>query len=599
MRILLIPLIVLALQVEAAPSTVEITSAEYTLSDARLPPSDAADWKPLELPFAPRGARDMPRPSVMWVRFDFERPDEVRDLALYIWRHNVSLEVFMNGARIGGMRPDASPTPIAWNIPLLFNIQPGNWQTQNQFHIRLQGGVFGSMLSTVLVGPESTLRPQYEKRYFWQVETSKWTFNLSVLLGVFTLWLWTRRRQDSMYLLFAASCFSWATLVSYFYLDFLPLPLDLWLGIVHTAGGWCSFFLVCFINRAAGFIMPRLERAMMAVVSLGTVLHFFYPATHFFIIAYTFHAIGLGFLMFVGAVVIRDAFRRPGEASTWFSFAFLSVILLLLHDWYFFMSSPKDEYVQASNLMQLAIPMMLAMLFAHLVNRFVSALNESEDLNRDLESRVDEHRRKLEESFQQNRMMEIHQGAAKEREKIYRDLHDDVGSKLVSIVHSSTESREVELARAALESLREAIYRANYQDQSLADFADDIQVEMRVRAENAGLDFSWQQADLPDIVLPSDICYHVTRILREILSNTLHHSRATSVDIRVDVNPDEIRCVIRDNGIGFDIGNYCGNGIKNVRYRADQIGGHAEWCSLAGKGTEVTLVFDNPDQVSA
>ncbi|MCB1693127.1 MAG: hypothetical protein KDI19_10195 [Pseudomonadales bacterium] len=574
------------------PPFVEVSSAEYRVSASQSPPV-TGDWKPIDLPYAPRGFTPERLGDVTWFRFRVPSLNLRSEQSLYIWRHNVSAEVFLGNDRIGGMRPDGKLFgAIGWNYPILVHVPTHEWRAESYFYVRLVGETYGSMLSTVLVGDTEALTPLYSERLFWQVETSKWSFSITSLMGVFVLWLWSRRRQDKMYLWFAGACFSWSIVTLYLFLDVLPLPLAWWLSVIHTALDIMTYCLVSFMVAAEETPRPRFRRSLLGVVALASLLHFVYPHDQFFLIAYTFHAVCLGFFMYLGAAYLRDTIRNPGNTSTWFTCAFAVMLAFWLHDWYYFMSSPKADWVRASNTLQLGVPAMLVILLVHLVNRFVTALDEAQALNENLEARVEAHRLALEESFNRNRLMEIEQTAAREREKIYRDLHDDVGSRLVSIVHSADESRVSNLARSALESLREAIYRAHYQEQALGTFVDAIEEEARIRVETAGKQLAWRQSGLhTDPILPSDVCYHVTRMAREVMTNILHHSHAAVIDVHVDVTRDAIRCTIRDDGSGFDPDHAQGNGIRNVRYRASQIGATAEWQSAPGEGTTVTLLF--------
>lgn len=590
--LVVIPLKSFAVALPGLPQ--EIRQVDYVVSDAATPPGPESNWQHLRLPYAPRGAPIASRAHVMWLRFRMPAPANPDNLALYIRRHNVSLEVYMNGAWIGGMKHDARPSPIGWNRPIYIELQAGSWRDENTFKVRLDGGYFGATMSAIDLDSRDKLKPLFENRMFWQIETSKWSFSLSIFLGVFTLWLWSRRRKDSMYLLFAASCFSWAMVTLYLFLDVIPLHLRLWLNIIHSAIDWFGYFLVCFMARAANFQLDRFEKFLLAIATLATVSHFLVPADYFFSLAYGFHLLQILSMLGLAVFFLRDAIRHPGELTTWYTIGFACMLTFWIHDlWYMFVS-PMSSYMRASNLSQLSIPLLLIMLFAHLVNRFVTALNDAEALNEELESRVAAHKSALDVSFEENRQMMIRESAASERDKIYRDLHDDVGSKLVSILHAGNDSRLKLLARGALESLREAIYRANYQDQPLAGFVLDIQDEMRVRAENAGLEFeSSQSSALPEVTLPSTVCYHLTRICREIITNVLHHSRASKVVVSLENLGPEILCTIEDDGIGFDINQCQGNGLKNVEYRAAEIGGHVAWESEPGLGTRVVLSFNH------
>jgi len=189
-----------------------------------------------------------------------------------------------------------------------------------------------------------------------------------------------------------------------------------------------------------------------------------------------------------------------------------------------------------------------------------------------------------------------------ERLNIYRDLHDDVGAKLTSILHTTDTGRQKQMARAALESLRETIHHANHVQQTLQEWLQETVAEMQVRLQAAGICFEATLATkLPERQLSSGEGYNLTRALRELTSNILHHSHASHVALTVchsafgntkdntGNNAPAIALVIRDNGRGFEPAVASGNGLAGIRQRLQESGGSAQWQSQPGQGCQVTL----------
>ncbi|KRC65377.1 hypothetical protein ASE12_11800 [Aeromicrobium sp. Root236] len=75
-------------------------------------------------------------------------------------------------------------------------------------------------------------------------------------------------------------------------------------------------------------------------------------------------------------------------------------------------------------------------------------------------------------------------------------------------------------------------------------------------------------------------------VLNEALSNIVRHSSATAVDVLLDVS-DEIRLRVRDDGVGLR-GKDHGNGLTNMRARADLLDGHFSAKDLQAGGLELT-----------
>ena len=84
-----------------------------------------------------------------------------------------------------------------------------------------------------------------------------------------------------------------------------------------------------------------------------------------------------------------------------------------------------------------------------------------------------------------------------------RDLHDDVGAKLLSLVHHAKSSKNQELAKSALTTLREAIYTLQDREPILLENAlADWRAELQERLEIADVEVIWSQPDrLPEIFL--------------------------------------------------------------------------------------------------
>jgi protein-histidine pros-kinase len=99
---------------------------------------------------------------------------------------------------------------------------------------------------------------------------------------------------------------------------------------------------------------------------------------------------------------------------------------------------------------------------------------------------------------------------------------------------------------------------------------------------------------LPEPQLPKDVGIALFRILQESLRNVTRHARATRVSISVVTNPDNVlRMVVLDDGVGLaaDRLRALGSrGLGSMRHRMRAIGGEFQVQSVAGKGTEITVL---------
>jgi signal transduction histidine kinase len=185
------------------------------------------------------------------------------------------------------------------------------------------------------------------------------------------------------------------------------------------------------------------------------------------------------------------------------------------------------------------------------------------------------------------------QGVKDERRRIMRDLHDDVGGRLLSLVHSATDDDQRRLAGEALDSLREVIYFTLEGEENtqlgLGDLLGRWRAQVRERLERSGIRLEWAwHPSCDEVLLPAPDALNLGRILYECVSNALRHSSARSIAIRGEVRRGILRVEIVNDGLGEAIGKgeiegFGGKGIYNIRQRAGEMGGDASFAQEGGK----------------
>lgn len=191
------------------------------------------------------------------------------------------------------------------------------------------------------------------------------------------------------------------------------------------------------------------------------------------------------------------------------------------------------------------------------------------------------------------------------RNKIASDLHDDVGSTLSSIAIFSEiarqESKEViplldqigESSRKMLESMADIVWTINPEN----DNFEKIVLRMRSFAfELLGprkIDFEFNADDsVFDMNLSMDARKNLYLIFKEAINNMVKYSGANRASFSISSSNNNLTMLIRDNGSGFDTGRLTmGNGIKNMKSRASEIGAQFLIESEPGKGTTIQLLM--------
>ena len=185
------------------------------------------------------------------------------------------------------------------------------------------------------------------------------------------------------------------------------------------------------------------------------------------------------------------------------------------------------------------------------------------------------------------------QATLAERERIYGDLHDDIGARLLGMIHSAESLEQADRARAVLQDLRDVVTRSRGTPGSLSDTLAEIRGETSQRLAAAGISLNWEiNDDLPDPELDTARALHLHRIVREAISNVIRHARASDVRVRMKVIGGKLCLDLTDDGGGRDPAPTSkGRGLDNMRERAAELEGNIDWKPGTQGGTKVLLTM--------
>ena len=574
-----------------------IQDVESVYWNAAEPPPANLQWHADTLPYNTREDSSIDDPddgdsSYIWFRFPVEKPPQSDALGLSFWRFNLAIGVYFNGDELARSPELPGRETMSWNRPMLVSIQPPAWKPgSNEVMIRLTRSPWGGNFAPVVFGDLAALTPLMNARMLRQIELNEILLAFGIGLTLISLTLWLVRPRDTVYLWFSGMCLSWSVVTFHMVVLLNPIPYDIWLPLVHVAIDTSTFCMYGFIGRLIQNVKRTgRERLFLAWTVIASITHFLTSPKYFFVVAYSMHLVGIIALAIIVTRVASLAIRERNTPAIVVSLALFVQILLFSHNYYLMFFSSTAAWEDNIFYAHFGIPLLFLVFIGTLLWRFHGALTVVEEVNRDLESKIEESRKLIEKSFAERRVLELRQAAEQERLNIYRELHDDVGSKLLSIVHADQNSKLSDMARSALESLRQAVSRANNPDQLLRAFLEDIREETELRLQGSGHEVHWQQT-IPEEerIVPSRIAFTLNRILKEVVSNIIRHAGADQVEIRVGIGENLCVFMVTDNGHGFDRHGPMGNGIHNIQTRAGEIGASVEWMTEHDQGTCFSL----------
>lgn len=206
------------------------------------------------------------------------------------------------------------------------------------------------------------------------------------------------------------------------------------------------------------------------------------------------------------------------------------------------------------------------------------------------------------EEILNNSQIEIRENALK---NIAWELHDNVGQLLslakleLNILQPSVATKNTDKVQEINNLIGETLQEIRSLSKTLnpevinnmglrQSIENDIDRFNKLQFLDAKFEISGEAYDISkkDVII-------LFRILQEFFSNTIKHSQATSLDVRIDYTPEQVRLCAKDNGKGFDIATAKkGSGLINMKSRAALIQTKLHHTSDAS-GTKIELIYPN------
>jgi len=204
----------------------------------------------------------------------------------------------------------------------------------------------------------------------------------------------------------------------------------------------------------------------------------------------------------------------------------------------------------------------------------------------------------------------------RERTRIARDLHDDVGANMTGLALKAQlaalefpgepSSKLQEIARdirALVDRMREVIWAVNPDCDTLENLVNYLTHYVEGFLTAAGcrcrLDVP---AALPRLPVCAEARHNLLSVTKEALNNSVKHAEASEVLVRIAVDPTRLQLQIRDNGVGFNPDdteivriNGSGHGMGNMRKRIEDLRGTFTVRSSHGEGTDIVAELQLTD----
>jgi signal transduction histidine kinase len=576
-------------------------------ADAALP---ASGWQDIALPYTAR--RDIPRPSEAgrvvtdWYRLDLAGLQaSAEPVHLYIprWKTIGQLAIYGDGLLL--YQSEGSLVNNGYNHPQLLRLNgaagvPAPASVLLRID-RLQAS--GSALSTVWVGPARQLVWRYQVRAFLQNQLPFVGVSAFLALGMFSLAVWCKRRQESLYLLFFFTSAAAFVRMQHYYIggNYLPIS-DVWMQWITVASlMWLIVLVNSFMERLHKRPMRWLTPCLVGITltsNLLTLPGLTQLLPDLVLITPLLYLLMLPFAVLVSADALRNALRTRLREVWLMAGWFVGTIVLSIYDlalqnnWV----SPEGMYTNPYGIIGLFV------MFGYIMfRRYVGAIDEVEQLNANLAKSLRDREAELAASYERLREVQHRQTLSQERQRLTQDMHDGLGSSLVSALRvveggRLSEADVAEVLKGCIDDLKLTIDSMEPVEADLLLLLATLRFRLGPRLAAAGITLRWEVVDVPPLDwLDPRNALHILRILQEAFANILKHKEASEIRVSTAVEQhggvDGVTVTICDNGPGFVLETALlrgGKGLQNQLRRARSIGAALRWDS-DGSATRLHL----------
>jgi signal transduction histidine kinase len=572
-----------------------------------LPPADRQAWQPVTLP--DHATRDAVLRSgepyaveLRWYRLVLPaRPDEPEPRALHLPRviggPVLVLARAQGGAGWRVLLDNRSHWLSQWNRPVYAALPPELSAAPAGVELAIglptiHGVQFG--LSAPIIGPASAVASPQATRTFWQVDMMRTISLCGLLLGALALALAWRRQQPALNLLFAAITVVWATRnLHYFVAPPIERSAYEWFWwVTNSSISWLTVLFYLFTLRFLPRRYPGLERGLIAFCTLLSLLTLpVWPLRGEVLVLQ--HLLNILVAAGVCLFLIGHALRGAGPDFAVLAGTLVVGIALAAHDLLLLAGRlPPERYY----LLPYCCLLLLFNFQQVLARRHAKAFDQLSLANREQERRLLEQEAELNVHHQRIRSFERERVLADERQRLMRDMHDGLGSSLLTALAVSHQGQlgQQDLSRIlgeCVDDLRMVIDSLEPIEHDLATLLGTLRLRLGHRLEASGLTLHWEVDDVPALPwLDPPSALQILRIVQELLTNVLKHSRARHVHVSLRSGGGGVEVSVSDDGVG-PAGLVAGRGIRNMHQRAAALGAELSLATRPQGGTQATVRF--------
>lgn len=558
-----------------------------TSAQCAFQPHPSGPWRACLLP----DYWDRTRPDYggdAWYRLPLPPLTARPDLHGLLLEHvSMNAEVYVNNRLVGSGGNLRGEVARNWNRMLYFTVPtPVLHKNGNTMLVHVVGYANGSSgLGPVQWGDAARMESMVQTVAQRRDAVTLMSLGVALAFGFIFAFLWWRTKE-SMYGFFAGGLLIGAVFIADAWWLYPPLSRGWWERLAHLSIGWSQTFFFLFMVRLSDIRAPWMERLAWWNGWAGIAALTLAPDANLLPVASLWEGLTLIWDAALLLCFARGWLRNGDWDALYYVACLIAVFAAYLHDWIPWVSG---RGVAAPYVFYLGpVGFMLAMSFL-LVRRMLDNYQMQQEFARRMQASLAAQKRQLDHQHERLLRAERLAAARDEHSRISRDLHDGVGACLVQASALASDHRIRDALEQAMDELRMLMDSADA-DADFHAMLGMMRQRLSDRLQRNGVRLDWKiEERLAWLPPDTQSAMHLIRIVQEALANALKHASPKTITLRVTADRVEIAddgCCMRATA------SPAGRGLKNMRWRAGQIGAELAIHS-DDAGTTITVTRSN------